>query len=447
MSTALASALPYSRARTVMNPPSSMDELELNSLGPDHNVQEPDRLDGSRPLRVLSVMNKLYWGGHERRVLQLAEAVDRSRFDHRVLIVTAPEQETEQQEMASGSMRQAFALAGHPVVDLGERADGKAGRVGFGRAVRASSSMIRIIRKLVRYIREHEIDVIDVHHTTAIVAGVLAARLTGVPVFISAYHVEPWKPVAMRLPGQLAFGLSSAIVTDSQVRADDIRSWMKTKDVPIHVVPTGVPVPVPTRSAAEVRRELGLPEDPRLKIVGQISGLIPFKGHDVLVEAAAQVLAQEPNTAFVCIGFNRGHDAYEAKLRARVTELGIADRVIFKGYPGEIGDVWQLIDVFAHPSKFDSLPLSVLEAMAVGKPGVMSAVGGIPEVITHDVNGLLVPPGEPGPLAEGIVKLLRDPQLRNRLGSAAREAHRAKFTPQAMARSLEGLYASLAAAK
>lgn len=392
-------------------------------------------------------MNKLYWGGHERRVLQFAEAVDRSRFDHRVLVVTAPEQETEEQELASGSMRQAFALAGHSVADLGEKADGASGRVGLKRAMRASTSMTRIIRKLVRYIREHEIDVIDVHHTTAIVAGVIAAQLTDTPVFISAYHVEPWKPLVMRLPGQLAFGLADAIVTDSQVRADDIRNWMTKKGAPLHVVPTGVPIPTPTRAAADVRRELGLPDDPGLKIVGQVSGLIPFKGHDVLVEAAARVLSQEPNTAFVCIGFNRGHDEYETKLRARVAELGIADRVIFRGYPGEIGDVWQLIDVFAHPSKFDSLPLSVLESMAVGKPGVMSAVGGIPEVITHDVNGLLVPPSEPLLLADGIVQLLRDPQLRSRIGNAARESHRVHFTPQVMARTLETIYSTLASSK
>lgn len=414
-------------------------ETNENEIVRDLNAV-PRAACGQRRLRVLSVLNKLVWAGHEQRLHQLAASIDRVHFDHRVLVMTAPQFEDEAQERATGSMRHAFAEIGFPVDDLGEPQDSVAGRVGLRRALTGASGITRAIRKLVQYIRQNEIDVIDAHHTSAVFAASIAGRLTGVPVIISAYHVEPWKPLVMRLPGQLAFANAAAIVTDSLARADDIRTWMWNKSVPIEVIPTGVPIPVATRSGDAVRKELGLHFEPGDQIIGQVSGRIPCKGHDVLIEAIPRVLASYPNCRFLCVGFSRSYHDYERQLEARVAELGLQERVLFRAYPGPIGDVWQLFDVLVHPSKFDSLPLSILEAMAVGKPIVSTSVGGIPEVITHEENGLLVEPNRVDSLASGLVRMLSDQVLAQRLGVAAQVTYQTQLTPSVMARALECVY-------
>lgn len=397
-----------------------------------------------RRLRVLSVLNKLVWAGHEQRLHQLAATIDRVYFDHRVLVITAPQFADEEQERGTGSMRHAFAEIGFPVDDLGEPHTAEVGRVNLRRAMTGVSSIARVIRKLVCYIRENSIDVIDAHHTSAVFAAVIAGRLTNVPVIISAYHVEPWRPLVMRLPGQFAFAGAAAVVTDSLARADDIRQWMWKQNTPIEVIPTGVPKPIATRSKESAFAALNLPFQPGDKIIGQVSGRIPCKGHDVLIDAVPQVLAQHPDCRFVCIGFSRNYLDYERQLEARVAELGLQDRIVFRAYPGPIGDVWQLFDVLVHPSKFDSLPLSILEGMAVGKPIVSTSVGGIPEVIRHEENGLLVNPNDPAQLAVSLNRLLADGSLRQKLGRAAQADYESHLTPMVMSRALEKVYERVA---
>ena len=402
-------------------------------------------LEGSplahRRVRALSVVNDLYVGGHENRLLTLAKTIDPNRIDYGVLSIT---KESTNPAVAGASLRAAFAAIGVPVSDLDVVPDTDPNPAKLGRVLKAIPMIVRMVSRLVRYIRQHQIEVIDAHHTSAMFAAILAGRLTGVPVILSSYHVRNWQPLALRPAGQFALGSAHAILTDSQARETDIRNFLWRKSVPIHVVPTGVQIPEPQRSAAEVRAVLGLPDDPSSLVVGCIAGLVPFKGQMVLLEAAIEVLKSEPNLIFLCVGYSREFVDYEQQLRQRIQDNQLADRFFIREYPAPIGDVWQLIDIHAHPSLFDSLPLGVLEAMAAGKPIIATSVGGIPEVIKHEQTGLLVPPGESKALAESLLRMIRDPQLRSRLGAAARAYHHQHLTPEVMARSIEQLYETLA---
>jgi glycosyltransferase involved in cell wall biosynthesis len=109
----------------------------------------------------------------------------------------------------------------------------------------------------------------------------------------------------------------------------------------------------------------------------------------------------------------------EAELKALAAGLGVADRVLF---PGSRDDVYRLLpalDVFALSSRFEGLPIALLEAMATGVAPVATTVGGIPEVITDGQNGLLVDPGDPSALAAALGRVLGDDELRAHLGAAA----------------------------
>ncbi len=392
-------------------------------------------------IRALSVVYNFFLGGHENRLLALARTIDRSVFNYSVLSVTV---ESEDPVERTASMRPPYIELGIPVEDLGEKPSVDPNPARLKRVLGSTSHVWRIIRKLVKYIRQHRIEVIDAHHTTAMFAAVIAGRITGVPVILSSYHVRNWAGAAMWLPGQLTFAGSSSVVTDSHGRSRDIRHWLKRKSVPIHVVPTGICYPQPERSIDDVWSMLNLPQRQGRKVIGCVAGLIPSKGQMVFLEAAIELLKTRPDLIFVCIGYSRQYVDFEQQLRERIASSDLQDRFFIRQYPHGIGDVWQVIDIFVHPSMFDSLPLAVLEAMATSKPIVGTKVGGIPEVIEHESTGLIVPPNDSSAIAAAVGKLLDEPSLAQRLGHAAKQRYQAELTPQVMAHKLESLYQQLA---
>jgi glycosyltransferase involved in cell wall biosynthesis len=396
----------------------------------------------SERIRVLSVLNKLYRGGHENRLLTLARLINKSEFDHRVVTVTAEPQRDDSEQRLAGSLRPDFADHGMLVPNLGIQEEASDTN-GVNRAWRAANNLRRTVGLLVKYIREHQIEVIDAHHTVAMIAARAAAAITGVPLFHSSYHIAPWTRRYMTLPGKVTLGGADAIVTDSHFRGNEIAKWLGDKSPPIHVIPTGLDIPTAARSREEVKAELGLPVNDNLKIVGQVSGLVEFKGHETLLESAVQVLKEEPDTLFLCVGFSRGFLDFEERLKNRIAELGLTDRFLIRSYPGPIGDVWQLFDVFAHPSRFDSLPLVVVEAMSLAKPSVVTDVGGIPEVITHEESGIIVGIDDTDAMAAGILRQLRETSHAIRMGNNARQYYEQHLTPQAMTQALENVYRSL----
>jgi|GEM_PF-974795 len=387
-------------------------------------------------IRSLSVLNKLYRGGHENRLLTLAQSLDREQFEHRIVTLTRDPGRTEEEQRAAGSLRPDYAAAGIEVDDLG--LDPISG--GWSGRLIAPARFATAVRRLVRYIREFDIQLLDAHHTVAMLAAGVAGRITGVPVIQTAYHTGVWRRPGLHWPGRQTLSNAAAIVTDSRFRADEIRQWIRREDVPIHVIPTGISEPVPTISAEHVRSELGLPPVGGCRIVGQVSGLLEFKGHLDLLEAAPRVLAEHPDVTFLCVGFSRGHTEYETRLKNRIAELGLADRFLLLGWPGSIGDVWQVFDVFAHPSRFDSLPLVVIEAMALAKPSVVTSVGGITEFVEHERSGLVVDAEAPESLSTALNRLLSDEELGRRLGERACETYASQLTPAAMTAAVETLY-------
>lgn len=393
-----------------------------------------------RRLRILSLMNKLTVGGHECGRLTLAKMIDQSRFDYRFLTITQTLDTPDEELIAAAYLKPLFEEAGFPVESLGQqdsRSDGTRGRL---RVLGSAFGMLRSIRRLVKYIRENRIEVIDAHHTSAMFAASIAGWLTGVPVVLTAYHLAAWQRPAMSLPGQLTFGLAAAVITDSKVRREEIRAWCRKKSLPIEIVPTGIVPPAPVTPAAEIRKQIGLPDDPDTKVVGMIAAFMEFKGHEDLLDAAIQVCRDEPNVVFLCQGASRGQTEYEDRLRRRIAESGLKDRFFLRTASGEIGDVWQLIDIFAHPTRFDSLPCVVMEAIALRKPSVVTDIGGIPEVVEHEATGLIVPSRNPAQFAESLLRLIRNPGEADQFADAARRRFEEHLAPEQMARNIERIW-------
>ena len=213
--------------------------------------------------------------------------------------------------------------------------------------------------------------------------------------------------------------------------------WRPASEVLVHGVPVEV-LAARTGGRDRARAEQGWAADD--VVVVSVANLRRNKDHPTLFGAAAIALAEEPRLRFVAIG----QGPLEAELRAELAAHRLGDRFTMLGYHDDPAAVLVGADVFTLSSRHEGLPISLLEAMAVGLAPAVTRVGGVPEVITDGVDGVLVPPGDPAALAAAYVSLARDPQRRTALGEAARRRSR-DFDIARTARRVEARYRSLVA--
>jgi glycosyltransferase involved in cell wall biosynthesis len=183
----------------------------------------------------------------------------------------------------------------------------------------------------------------------------------------------------------------------------------------------------PDRSGWGIRTELGLSHEAPL--VGMVAHLTKWKGHEDFIRIALRLSEHVPGVRFVVAGGpiyeTEGHEGYAEALRRRTVDLGLAGRVLFLGARDDVPEILAATDVLVHcPTAPEPFGRVVAEAMAVGRPVVASNAGGIPEIVEHDVTGLLVPPGDVRGFADAVQRLLAHTALRHSLGAAAR--HRAE---------------------
>jgi glycosyltransferase involved in cell wall biosynthesis len=171
-------------------------------------------------------------------------------------------------------------------------------------------------------------------------------------------------------------------------------------------------------------------------VIGTVGRLHRQKGHTVLIDAAALVARDFPAARFVIIGEGEERAALERKAGI----VGVAQRFEMTGASHDVPFRLASMDLFVLPSLWEGLPLTLLEAMAVGVPVVATSVDGVAEVIEDGEDGLLVPPGDSSALAAAIVRLLRDPQHAHEMGSRAMEKVKIDFGVDRMVRQTEEVY-------
>jgi glycosyltransferase involved in cell wall biosynthesis len=213
------------------------------------------------------------------------------------------------------------------------------------------------------------------------------------------------------------------------------RPWRARTEVLVH----GVPVEASAARRAErqaARAALGWTDDD--VVVASVANLRRNKDHPTLFRAAALAIAEEPRLRFVAIG----QGPLEDDLRAELAGHGLGDRFVLLGYHDDPLAVLAGADVFTLSSRHEGLPISLLEAMAIGLAPALTRVGGIPEVVTDGVDGVLVEPERPAALAAAYVALARDPERRTELGRRAAVRARA-FDIGVAARAAEARYREL----
>ena len=259
--------------------------------------------------------------------------------------------------------------------------------------------------KLCQLIVKEGVDVINTHLTTASWQGALAAKITGVPsvAVVHATDRKTWFQHADHLIA-VSSGVKDALI-EQGIAPEKIEVLYHGIDLAEYVAPL---------DAKAAKARLGLPADART--VGVAASLIPRKGHRFLLEALHDMRATTGPIHLLLAG----EGPLEAELRGQALELGLGEQVHFLGFRRDIPEIVCAMDVFVLPSLKEGLSIAVMEAMALEKPVVCSAIAGLPEVVRDGKTGFLVPPGDSLALQNVLEKLFSDEELRARIGRNAR---------------------------
>jgi len=192
-----------------------------------------------------------------------------------------------------------------------------------------------------------------------------------------------------------------------------------------------------TTSREALRRKWQIAED--AVVIGTVGRLVPVKGHAMLLEATRILHASKENVALVIVG----DGPLRKDLEASAKRLGLEASVIFAGQQDQSFDFMNMMDIFVLPSLHEGIPMVVLEALALKRPVVATRVGGIPEVIAHDISGKLVASGDASDLAKGLKQLIERPDKARAFAVEGRRQVEQEYSANTMANRTAEMYHSL----
>lgn len=356
-------------------------------------------MDG-RPIRVMFVVPSLVVGGAERHATTLLTRLDRSKFVPSVV---------------------GIGIEGELFAEL--RAEGiEARALHLGDKRKAW----RALRELVSSMRKLQPDIVVLRGYNAEVLGRIAARLTGVKGTVVWLHsmgdIEPRGALQKLMDRALTRWTNKYFGVANAAQIPFLTDKLGCPPDKVRIIHNGVdPAVFEPRDDKSARQEFGFAEsDP---VVGIVAALRPEKDHVTFLHAARIVVGNLPNAKFLIVG----DGGARSELEAMCVELGIASNVCFAGTRDDVDRLLRAIDVFTLCSVTECFPISLLEAMACGRPAVCTDVGGIGEMLDDGVSGYLVPVRNPQALAARLTFLLSNPDVARRFGLAGRRRVESDF--------------------
>ena len=291
-------------------------------------------------------------------------------------------------------------------------------------------------RRVAKHLRTWGADVVHAHLPIAGVVARLAGRLAGVPVVYTEHNLmERYHPLTRRL-NLATWGMQAQAIAVSGDVEDSIKRTAGER-VPVRTVLNGVNIrsyDPAQHDGTDVRAQWGIPADAPL--VGTVAVFRAQKQLLQWLDVASRILDAVPEAHFLIVGDGPLRDEVEAGIRER----GLDEGVHLAGLQEETRPYFAAFDAYLMTSQFEGLPIALLEAMAMAVPPVVTAVGGIPELVTHEANGYARPYGAFDELAADVTHLLRDEAHRRVLGSAARQTVVDGFSMERMQGELEAIY-------
>ena len=379
----------------------------------------------SKPIKVLHFIPTLTSGGAERQLVNLVTSTSRELLEHIVCTISKPE-----------FFAPAVRDAGYEIVDLG---------------IEQKRPVLRAAMAFRSVVAKYKPDIV---HSWLYDANVSARLATiffrHIPVVTSlqnpdyepdvarAANWNPAKVVRLRQLDKLAATLKPThFVACSEFVKKSFQQYLGISDERATVIYNSVnPETLQSRpgQAEGLRRSLGLPQD--AFIILNVGRLDPQKNHSLMFEGLKLAALAMPNAHLLLAGAG----PLEAALRTKAKDTGVGERVLFLGRRDDIPALLEAADVFLFPSHFEGLPVALIEAMYKGLAVITSRNEILSEVVDDGRTGLLVDPNSADDLADALVKLHSQPDLRKSLGTAAREEAIIRFSVAATIAKWESLY-------
>jgi glycosyltransferase involved in cell wall biosynthesis len=363
-----------------------------------------------REIDVLHLIGALSPGGAERNLYYLAPSMAASRLRYGICCLAR-----------RGEFAEDVERAGVPVWELGYR-----------KRYTCSS-----IWRLSRILRRHRVKVLHTHLFVSGLVGRLAGLLAGTPVMITHEHGKTlWKKWYHRLFERMALPVTDMRIAVSR---DILSLRLKHEHTPpskirlVHnaVDPRAFEIAEEVRAAR--RQELGVQDN---FVIGTVGRLVDAKAYDLLLDVAEDVCTQRPDARFVVVG----EGPLGKNLRDLAASRGLTGKVLFLGKRTDIPGLMAAMDLYLITSRREGLPLALIEAMMSARAVVSTSVGGIPDTIVHDREGILVEPEDKAGLSGAILALMDDTDLRRSLGASARRKAVERYSPEKVLGELEKIY-------
>lgn len=370
-------------------------------------------------INVLDVMEGIEFGGGDRRIVQIAESLDRRRF--RLVVACA----------SDGLLAKKIQEAGVEVqdVDMSNKCD------------------LRPIFKLAALMKQRNIHIVHTQGARPSFFGRIAARLAGIPIIITTiqvvietYNVTWIKKAIYKQLDKLTVGFADKVITVSEPLRRTLITNYGVEPSKVIKIYNGIETERYNPNAYEgamVKREFGIAQN--YSVVGIIARLVYEKAHYLFLQAAARIVENVPDVKFLIVG----DGPLKTELEDLARKLGVSQYCLFTGFRDDIPKIISTLDVLVLCSLLEGMPMTILEGMAMAKPVVATNVGGIPELVKDGETGILVPPRDAESLAKAIIALLKDRDKARHMGLFGRRRVEKEFDVEIMVRKTEETYQEL----
>ncbi len=362
-----------------------------------------------KKINVLQLVDSFGIGGAEKKLKELIEHMDSSRFNTTICNVGHGDK-----------ILDYFKDMGNPVIPI-------------YRKHRLDPSPVW---RLAQLIRRNRIDVIMTTLFYADFLGALVGKRAGAKAVFSWETISSpeWLYPRRLYPYRAVIRNVDKVISVSKATAKWLVDIRRVPEDMVRVIPYGVNLEMYRRRQDDLRRQLNIsPHDP---VIGMVCRLHPQKGHVYLIEAAGRIIDRFPNVHFVLAGTG----PLEQELKTEVKAKGLGSYFHFLGFCSDVVSVYSICDIFTLPSLYEGLPNVVLEAMAVSNPVVATPVDGTKEAVVDGETGILVPVRDAEKLAEALIDLLSNPGKAKKMGEKSRERVEKHFSLTAQVKQFQDLY-------
>jgi glycosyltransferase involved in cell wall biosynthesis len=381
----------------------------------------------NQPYKILVLIKSLGLGGAERLLVDALPYLDQERFEYTFAYLLPWKDFLVPQ----------FRETGFPIYCLGASEMGDGQLTKNGKQETKIKWLPRSLQQLTLLQSQKHFDLIHAHMPVAGILARFTGRWQGIPVIYTEHNLQERYHPLTRWFNKATYGWNECVLAVSQEVSASLARLGLDHKTRLETVLNGVPVERVRAEAANLNRlreELEIP--PGHLVVGTVAVFTPKKRLQDWLEVAAQISTQREDVTFLLVG----HGPEEAILRAKVQALGLTERVRMPGFRPDGRRVLGLMDVYLMCSEFEGLPIALLEAMALGKPVVATAVGGIPEVAQDGQEGFLTPVGAVDALVDYTLSLLVDSPRRQQMGQCGAEKVARDFHWKDRVHFIEQLY-------